>query len=208
MGHRFIRLLSAAPSPVGVGQEVYVFCWVDLPFTGAGVNNDIRRHDYKLTITDPDGVNTTQTWAVVDDTTGVQAYAFTPTKVGNYTLLLLSRPNTHLDRCIAKATYYHGSFSFKNTRSNRRTNSTVTQGATLPTEYWSRPINGQNSNWYTIASNWLNHPKSAPAQQPPAVQATADTSQTASGPEAPHVLWTKAHTDRRSSRRSNTMNDR
>ena len=25
----------------------------------------------------------------------------------------------------------------------------------LPTEYWTRPIEGQNTNWYTIASNWL-----------------------------------------------------
>ena len=60
--------------------------WVDIPIAGALVTNDIRRHDYNLIITDPDGVNTTQTWAVVDDTTGVQAYAFTPDKVGNYTL--------------------------------------------------------------------------------------------------------------------------
>jgi hypothetical protein len=25
----------------------------------------------------------------------------------------------------------------------------------LPTEYWARPIEGQNTNWYIIASNWL-----------------------------------------------------
>ena len=78
--------VSAAPSPVGVGQTVYVFTWVDIPIAGALVTNNIRRHDYTLIITDPDGQNTTQHWDVVEDTTGIQAYAFTPDKVGNYTL--------------------------------------------------------------------------------------------------------------------------
>ena len=26
----------------------------------------------------------------------------------------------------------------------------------LPTEYWTRPIEGQNTEWYRIASNWLS----------------------------------------------------
>src|SRR5208337_3662637 len=25
----------------------------------------------------------------------------------------------------------------------------------LPTSYWTRPIYGENTNWYTISSNWL-----------------------------------------------------
>ena len=25
----------------------------------------------------------------------------------------------------------------------------------LPTEYWTRPIEGENTNWWTISSNWL-----------------------------------------------------
>ena len=28
-------------------------------------------------------------------------------------------------------------------------------GAPLPTAYWTRPIYGENTDWYTIASNWL-----------------------------------------------------
>ena len=47
--------VSAAPNPVGNGQPVYVYMWVDIPLSGALVTNDIRRHDYKLTITQPDG---------------------------------------------------------------------------------------------------------------------------------------------------------
>lgn len=47
--------LSAAPNPVGVGQAMDIVMWVDAPLVGATVDNDIRRHDYTLTITKPDG---------------------------------------------------------------------------------------------------------------------------------------------------------
>ena len=47
--------LVVSPSPVGVGQKVNVVMWVDTPVTGALLSNDIRRHDYTLTITKPDG---------------------------------------------------------------------------------------------------------------------------------------------------------
>src|SRR5665648_327604 len=78
--------VTAAPNPVGVGQPVYVYMWVDIPVSGALVTNDIRRHDYTLTITQPDGTNQTQTWDSISDTTGIQAYTFTPDTVGDYSL--------------------------------------------------------------------------------------------------------------------------
>src|SRR5450756_2947779 len=28
----------------------------------------------------------------------------------------------------------------------------------LPTSYWTRPIEGQNNYWFTVASNWLSSP--------------------------------------------------
>ncbi len=56
----------------------------------------------------------------------------------------------------------------------------------LPTEYWTRPIEGQNTNWYSIASNWLG-PSSVPiwgiVQPEPAI--------TFSNPMAQHLT---AHT--------------
>ena len=91
--------ISAAPNPVGSGQPVYVYMWVDIPLTGALVTNDIRRHDYKLTITQPDGTNSTVTFNVVQDTTGVQSYSFTPTAIGDYTLTFNYLGQVlHLDR--------------------------------------------------------------------------------------------------------------
>ena len=31
----------------------------------------------------------------------------------------------------------------------------------LPTEYWTRPIEGQNTDWYSLASHWLGSPSSS-----------------------------------------------
>ena len=60
--------------------------WIDAPLPGAAITNDIRRHDYTLTITNPDGQNETQHWDAISDTTSVQYIQYTPNKAGNYTL--------------------------------------------------------------------------------------------------------------------------
>src|SRR3972149_5337993 len=70
--------LVTAPNPVGVGQRVSIMMWVDLPMPNAAVTNDIRRHDYKLAITKPDGTIETKDGPVVDDSTGGQWLSYTP----------------------------------------------------------------------------------------------------------------------------------
>ena len=59
----------------------------------------------------------------------------------------------------------------------------------LPTEYWTRPIEGQNTWWYTIASNWLGSPyvlgAGASYGIPGAVQPDG------AAPNSAHVMWAK-----------------
>jgi hypothetical protein len=60
----------------------------------------------------------------------------------------------------------------------------------LPTAYWTRPIEGQNTYWYTIASNWLGAWSSAQFgtfQQ----QYMNLWQQVGSAPNTPHIMWTK-----------------
>src|SRR3989304_3410840 len=78
--------LVASPNPAGKGQKVSIVMWVDYPLPSAAVTNDIRRHDYTLTITKPDGKTVTQKWDVLYDTTGIQYYSYTPDIVGTYNL--------------------------------------------------------------------------------------------------------------------------
>src|SRR3989304_1054624 len=77
----------AAPNPVGVGQTTYISMWVDRVLPSALISNTIRRGNYTLTITAPDGTTAmTQHWPVVEDTTGIAFISFTPNQVGEYTL--------------------------------------------------------------------------------------------------------------------------
>ena len=76
------QFLVPAPNPVGVGQQVAIVMWIDYPLPSAVVGNDIRRHDYTLTITSPSGKVETKYWPVVDDTTSIQYYQYVPTEIG------------------------------------------------------------------------------------------------------------------------------
>lgn len=50
----------------------------------------------------------------------------------------------------------------------------------LPTEYWSRPIEGQNTAWASIASNWLSGSHTLGKVQ---IDGAA--------PNSPHIMWTR-----------------
>jgi hypothetical protein len=158
-----------SPDPVGVGQQVSIVMWIDTPIPGAAVTNDIRRHDYTLTITDPDGKTETQTWDVVSDTASVQSYQYIPTMAGVYTLEFEYDEETY--------TWDEPLSGFGPPQPNPWTNDIFTAASKtttltvqeeplpaakssypLPTEYWMRPIEGQNTDWYSISSNWLGRP--------------------------------------------------
>ncbi len=194
--------VTAAPNPVGQGQTVYVYMWVDIPVSGALVTNDIRRHDYKLTITHPDGTNTTETWDTISDTTGIQAYSFTPDTVGNYTLTFnyagqvytWTQANT-AGLSAANALYQNDTYLPAQAVTHLSVQEEPIQGVTpsgaLPTEYWSRPINGENTDWYLISSNWLNAPYIRSGATATGGSGYGRYQQDGSGPETSHVMWTK-----------------
>jgi outer membrane protein assembly factor BamB len=54
----------------------------------------------------------------------------------------------------------------------------------LPTEYWTRPINAMNYNWYSIAGNWLGGPNAL-------YRVDSMYNPYTTGPESAHILWTK-----------------
>jgi len=155
--------LQAGPNPVGVGQSVLVIMWVDGPLRGASVSNDVRRHDYTLTITAPDGTKETKHWDVVEDTTSVQFISYTPSQVGTYTMdfdypqQIYTWDSTSTERTWENDIYTAANATFLLTVQEDPLPSPKTSYP-LPTEYWTRPIEGQNTDWYTISSNWLGEP--------------------------------------------------
>lgn len=172
--------LVPSPNPVGVGQRVIIVMWVDKPLPSSSVTNDIRRHDYTLTITKPDDKLDTYHWDVVQDSTGIQFIVYTPDQAGTYTLKFDYGGQEYTWNGI----FQNDTFS----SASKTTTLTVQEeqlpepinSYPLPEEYWTRPIEGQNTDWWSISSNWLSGAY------------TMDNVQLdGSAPNTPHIMWTK-----------------
>jgi hypothetical protein len=178
-----------APNPVGVGQTVAIVMWIDTPLPSAGVTNDIRRHDYKLTITDPDGQTETKTWDVVSDSTSVQTFQYVPTKAGEYTLKFEYPDQTYEWGGQYQNDVYKGASKTTTLTVQEEQLEPAKGSYPLPTEYWTRPIEGQNTDWYAISSNWLGRPyvpgAGASFGMPGGIQMDGIA------PNSAHVMWTK-----------------
>jgi hypothetical protein len=182
--------ILVAPNPVGVGQTTYVSMWVDRPLPDSSEANNIRRHDYKLTIIAPDGTTQTKTWAEVKDTTGVQSTSFTPDKVGTYTFYFEYPTQTYSWNA---STAQKAAYGIKFLGDNATATLTVQQDAITPTaetpittEYWSRPIYGEDFSWYVIGSHWLGGNQFGTFQQ----SNLNLWQQSGTGPGSSHIMWT------------------
>jgi hypothetical protein len=170
--------IVAEPNPVGVGQSINVYMWLDPLYGSAGgasatlgtngstasqalLSNNYRFRNYQLVITSPNGTKTTQMFDIVQSADSAQGTTFTPTETGVYNLNF-----TYLGQVYgANGNGYSGSQLVNDTYlpSTASTNLTVQNepipgglaGAPLPTQYWTRPIYGENSDWWQISSNWL-----------------------------------------------------
>jgi hypothetical protein len=181
--------LVASPNPVGVGQATAIVMWIDTPMVGATVSNDVRRHDYTLTITKPDGSNETKHWDVVSDSTSVQYLQYTPDQVGTYTLKFVYPDQNYT---------FSGSYQGDIVKGASRTITLSVQqdpvpealnSYPLPTEYWTRPIEGQNTYWYTISSNWLGAPYNIGSNA--GNHGPGGHQDYGIAPNSAHIIWTK-----------------
>jgi hypothetical protein len=180
--------IMAVPNPIGVGQYTHIFMWLDKTFSATAIPNDYRFHNYKLTITKPDGTVETQTWDVCWDTTSSQGYNYAPDQAGNYTIKF-EFPGQDIN------TYSHANNAYVNDTylaSSATTTLTVQEepisdypnSYPLPQEYWTRPIYGENPDWWTISSDWLG---TGSPQLTMYARYIAD----GVGPQTAHVMWTK-----------------
>jgi outer membrane protein assembly factor BamB len=166
----------------------------------AAVNNNYRFHNYKLTITDPNGVNTTQTFDTIMDTTSSQSYSFTPTITGNYTLTF-NFPGQAINDYPHSATStmindtYLPSSSTTTLTVQQNPIATYPDSYPLPTEFWTRPIYGENPYWYTISNNWLGTGQPGYGGFVASYNAGGNGAQFFAGdtvgPLTSHIMWTK-----------------
>jgi outer membrane protein assembly factor BamB len=187
--------LQAGPNPVGVGQSVLILMWVDGPVPGASLTNDVRRHDYTLTIKDPNGeIEKTYNWQEVADPTSTQFVKYAPTKVGTYTLEFNYPGQTY----EWGGAYQNDVFTAANATFLLTVQDELLPEATnsypLPTEYWTRPIEGQNTDWFKISSNWLGEPfilSGASVGGGTAGLYIARVQPDGIGPNSAHIMWSR-----------------
>jgi outer membrane protein assembly factor BamB len=163
-------IIGATPNPIGVGQQTLI----DLGITQQLANVNLGWTGLTVTVTKPDGTSETL-GPFRTDATGGTGYSYTPSMVGNYTL------QTHFPQQlmpstaggVAANTTMLASVSDPLTLVVTQEPIAYNPGVPLPTEYWTRPINSQFRNWYTISgSSWMSNDYN-------------------DGPTTPHILWTK-----------------
>jgi len=156
--------VDALPKPAGVGQTVLIN-WGLLNY----LNNVNDGWNVTLQITDPNGKATNytgKTWS-----TGTVGRKMSFMEPGNYTL-----------QCIFDGDYYRNN-DYLPSESEIVTLEIIEgywkpdyPGHSLPTEYWTRPVDSQLREWYTIMGSWVAKPRNLFAPYNDA-------------PESAHILW-------------------
>jgi hypothetical protein len=174
--------IDAVPNPVGVGQEVLIRFGISqlLGYPEDGWTG------ITVTIVKPDG--TTQTLGPLrTDSTGGSATLFTPSVAGTYKL------TTNFPEQAFPQAFFdmeRGIFTPPGTVMAASTSETISlivqqeplpsyPGHALPSEYWTRPIDPQLREWYSVSGNWVNRPGNNIALN------------NDDAPETAHVLWAK-----------------
>jgi len=184
--------VSVAPNPIGVDQTARVLMWIDQTISGGTIDNNVRFHNFKLTITKPDNTTETKTWDTVWDLTSSQGYTYTPNQIGTYTFKF-EFPGMEYNAYehSASSAYVNDTYaasSASTTLTVQETQIPTIGSPPLPTEYWTRPIYGKNTAWWSISSDWFG--TGSPAF-PPVSTGSERYSHDTIGPLTSHIMWTK-----------------
>jgi len=187
--------VNVSPNPAGLGQQVTIGMWIQIPPpTASGAVGD-RWHNFNVTITKPDGTKETLGPFTSDDTGGTYAL-YAPTQLGNYSFVF-NYPGETMPGAngASQSNAYIGDYFMPST--SETAYCTVQQDPVpllptnpLPTNYWTRPVQSGNGAWSTITGNWLGLGAHSFANTGK-YNITGDYNPYSEAPMAPHVLWTK-----------------
>ncbi len=189
---------SVSPNPIGVGQTVNVNFWVNLPPPTASAQYGDRWTNMTLIVTHPDGTKETL-GPFTSDATGGSHTTYTPTVTGNYTFQMkfggevlpgLNTPNGQPSTNPSVGDYYEPSESNVFTLNVQEEPISIAGANPLPSNYWTRPIYGENNNWNVISGNWLGLAASTFAATG-MYNATGNYNPFTTAPNTAHILWTK-----------------
>ncbi|MFB3890089.1 MAG: PQQ-binding-like beta-propeller repeat protein [Candidatus Bathyarchaeia archaeon] len=187
--------IAVSPNPIGLGQQVFIVMWIDkVPPTAGGAGGD-RWQGFTVEVTKPDGTKDLLGPYTSDATSSTYAL-YSPSQVGTYSFLfkfpgqkaslynpvtgVIGSPSDYLND-----TYLASQATATLTVQQQPVSEPPTYP--LPTSFWTRPIEMQNTAWSTIASNWLGG--SATIGGAGIISGTIQPDGAA--PNSAHVMWTK-----------------
>lgn len=189
--------IVVSPNPIGVGQTVNVNFWLGSPPPTASAQYGDRWTNLTVKVTIPNG--TVETLGpFTSDATGGTVTRYTPTVVGNYTFQCIfggetlkganQPPGTNASAYVGD--YYKPSESKVFTLQVQNEPIANAPSASMPSEYWTRPIYAENNNWYSIAGNWLGlAPSTFATTGMYGINGNYNPYTTA--PNTAHIMWTK-----------------
>jgi PQQ-like domain len=188
--------IVVSPNPVGTGQTLNVNFWVNIPPPTANAQYGDRWGNVTVKVTKPDGTTQTLGPFITDDTGGTFT-TFTPTALGNYTFQMFFAGQVLAGNNLApgQTSPFIGDYfqpSQSNTFSVTVQEEPITYpGVTpLPTQYWTRPVYGENNEWYSVSGNWLGLAASTFAATG-MYNASGNYNPYTKAPNTAHILWTK-----------------
>jgi len=165
--------LGAVPNPAGVGQSV-------LLHVGALTALQTARDGWvglTVEVTKPDGTKTTLA-APTTDSTGGTGIVFVPDQVGNYTMKTIFPAQNATNNLNPTSNLYMAAESDPLLLVVTEDPAPKYPAFPMPTEYWSRPVDAQIREWYSVMGHWLRAPEGfyTPLND---------------GPTTAHILWTR-----------------
>jgi YD repeat-containing protein len=181
--------VTCAPGIVGVGQYTTIVCWLDRYSPTSGGTNGQVWEGWQLNITKPDGKTEIIGPWICSSALASDFKVYVPDQVGNYTIVfswpggVVEPSESIITRTQANAIAGIGDIFLGATSEpttlvvNQEPNADWPE-APLPTDYWTLPINAQNRQWSSLASNWLKGTW------------LINNYQGGIAPNSAHVLWT------------------
>ncbi|NVM23877.1 MAG: PQQ-binding-like beta-propeller repeat protein, partial [Desulfobacterales bacterium] len=174
--------IGAIPNPVGVNQEVLLHTGVTQQLSGPQYGFE----GLSITIEKPDGtIDTIEN--IRTDATGGTGRVYTPNQVGTYNIQTHFPEQEFPARLgeIEAGTIMEASTSEVLELVVQSDPVPIYPGHSLPTEYWTRPIDAQLREWSAISDNWLEAWPYVPWDT------TARNAPYNDGPETGHIIWAK-----------------
>jgi outer membrane protein assembly factor BamB len=180
--------MHLAPNPTGLGQATTVMTWIsqNTPTATAATGVGERWEDITITVTKPDGGSETM-GPYKADPVGFVATFYTPDQLGKYTF------QSHFPgQTLSTGDFYPAADSYVVELVVQEDKVEPEAGVPFTNDYWTRPIYGENRDWWPKTGNWLMPGYEGMFRFFDQGSAYAPNND---GPDSPHIMWTRPMTD-------------